>query len=412
MIKSKDEFISYIGKRLDLYALNKDAVEKMQKYMMDKYNFRLSEAADLITQKSPLTTENVYVCFCVADALAQIDNRVKLEDWFTDKEIGTFSSEIIQRNKFKFPITIPAVQITDDQWIGTCDCDFLMKLREAQKIYYNTNTQRTLQRIVKNGQESYRIMLNRTAVQEIKTAYDNETYIPDTISLNMPDDTEFWYNAEKREIVIESLDHFDIIDGFHRYTAMCMEKDVNPDFNYPMELRIVQYDEIKAKQFIWQQDQKTKMKKLDSESLNVSAPENIVAEKLNRNPMFNLHGELNRNGGKIALQDFVNVVRFLYFKGVKKEEERKLINAVTNDLFNKLNYVYDNDDKIFSEALSRTDIIALVTSCYINNDPSKIKDGYLRAKNKIAEDKAFRQKLVAGINKPRIDKVISAIEGK
>lgn len=412
MIKSKDEFISYIGKRLDLYALNKDAVEKMQKYMMDKYNFRLSEAADLITQKSPLTTENVYVCFCVADALAQIDNRVKLEDWFTDKEISTFSSETIQRDKFKFPITIPAVQITDDQWIGTCDCDFLMKLREAQKIYYNTNTQRTLQRIVKNGQESYRIMLNRTAVQEIKTAYDNETYIPDTISLNMPDDTEFWYNAEKREIVIESLDHFDIIDGFHRYTAMCMEKDANPDFNYPMELRIVQYDEIKAKQFIWQQDQKTKMKKLDSESLNVSAPENIVAEKLNRNPMFNLHGELNRNGGKIALQDFVNVVRFLYFKGVKKEDERKLINAVTNDLFNKLNYVSDNDDKIFSEALSRTDIIALVTSCYINNDLSKIKDGYLRAKDKIAEDKAFRQKLVAGINKPRIDKVISAIEGK
>ena len=412
MIKSKDEFISYMGKRLDLYALNKDAVEKMQKYMMDKYNFRLGEAADLITQKSPLTTENVYVCFCVADALAQIDNRVKLEDWFTDKEISTFSSETIQRDKFKFPITIPAVQITDDQWIGTCDCDFLMRLREAQKIYYNTNTQRTLQRIVKNGQESYRIMLNRTAVQEIKTAYDNETYIPDTISLNMPDDTEFWYNAEKREIVIESLDHFDIIDGFHRYTAMCMEKDVNPDFNYPMELRIVQYDEIKAKQFIWQQDQKTKMKKLDSESLNVSAPENIVAEKLNRNPMFNLHGELNRNGGKIALQDFVNVVRFLYFKGVKKEDERKLINAVTNDLFNKLNYVSDNDDKIFSEALSRTDIIALVTSCYINNDPSKIKDGYLRAKDKIAEDKAFRQKLVAGINKPRIDKVISAIEGK
>lgn len=412
MIKSKDEFISYIGKRLDLYALNKDAVEKMQKYMMDKYNFRLGEAADLITQKSPLTTENVYVCFCVADALAQIDNRVKLEDWFTDKEISTFSSEIIQRDKFKFPITIPAIQITDDQWIGTCDCDFLMKLREAQKIYYNTNTQRTLQRIVKNGQESYRIMLNRTAVQEIKTAYDNETYIPDTISLNMPEDTEFWYNAEKREIVIENLDHFDIIDGFHRYTAMCMEKDANPDFNYPMELRIVQYDEIKAKQFIWQQDQKTKMKKLDSESLNVSAPENIVAEKLNRNPMFNLHGELNRNGGKIALQDFVNVVRFLYFKGVKKEEERKLINAVTNDLFNKLNYVSDNDDKIFSEALSRTDIIALVTSCYINNDPSKIKEGYLRAKNKIAEDKAFRQKLVAGINKPRIDKVISAIEGK
>ena len=173
MIKSKDEFISYIGKRLDLYALNKDAVEKMQKYMMDKYNFRLSEAADLITQKSPLTTENVYVCFCVADALAQIDNSVKLEDWFTDKEISTFSSETIQRDKFKFPIIIPAVQITDDQWIGTCDCDFLMKLREAQKIYYNTNTQRTLQRIVENGQESYRIMLNRTAVQEIKTAYDN-----------------------------------------------------------------------------------------------------------------------------------------------------------------------------------------------------------------------------------------------
>jgi len=337
MIKSKELFCDFISKRLDLYAIKKSAVEEMKDYLVKKYHFRLGEAVNLITQRTPLTTEGNFICYCVCDALSRVDKKTIPSEWFTEKEKTAFSSETIQRDELTFPLVIPAIQIAYDQWIGMCDCSFLMKLREGQKIFYNTNTQRTLQRMVKNGQESYRITLNKTAVKDIQTAYETGTYIPDTISLNLSGDAEFWYNADKRELIIENMDHFDIIDGFHRYTAMCKEWDVNPNFNYTMELRIVQYDEVRAKQFIWQQDQKTKMKKIDSDSLNISAPENIVAEKLNRNPMFNYHEEINRSDGLIPLQDFVNIVKFLYFKRVNKSDERKIINAVTSDLMDKLN---------------------------------------------------------------------------
>lgn len=412
MIKSKESFGEFIGKRLDLYALNKNAVETMQTYLVETYKFRIGEASDLITQRTPLTTESTFVCFCVCDALSKVDNKTIVSDWFTEKEISAFSHETIQRNGLTFPILIPAIQITDDQWIGVCDCKFLMQLRDEQKLYYNTNTQRTLQRILKHGQESYRIMLNKSAVKDIQTAYENETYIPDTISLNLSEDSEYWYNSDKRELVIESFDHFDIIDGFHRYTAMCKEIDMNPDFNYSMELRIVQYDEVKAKQFIWQQDQKTKMKKIDSDSLNVSAPENVVAEKLNRNPMFNYHGEINRSGGLIPLPDFVNIVKYLYFKKVNKTEERKLINAVSADLMDKLNYMTDTDEELLKHKFSRLETIILITVCSVVDDKEKLIDTFNHTVEEVNKDTTLRHRLVAAINKPRIDRVISLMERK
>lgn len=412
MIKNKEVLDGYLNKALSKYGINKKVVSDLTKYLVEQYNFSLGEASDLLTQRTPLETENIFSCFCLVDALSRVDNKIKLVDWFTEKEISAYKSEKIDRNILKFPLKIPAIQITDDQWIGYCDCEFLMKLRNAQKIFYNTNTQRTLQRVLKNGRETYKIALNATAVREIIAAYENETYISDTISFNLSADADYWYNQEKRELVIDSLDHFDIIDGFHRYTAMCKEVDSNPDFNYPMELRIVQFDEAKAKRFIWQQDQKTKMKKIDSESMNSFAPQNIVVEKLNQNPMFNYHGAINRNGGSIAFQDFANVIGEVYFKTYKKTEERKLINQVVNELKDKINYISDSDPSLIEHQFSRTEITVLVIVLHYLEDYSNAADVYKKTLEKVLADKDFTSKLNSSITKPRINKIVSMMKGE
>ena len=412
MIKSKEELSKFLEKRLDFYAVNKKHVETMTKYLVEKYNFKPGDASDLATQRASTDTESNFICFCLTDALSKVDNRTKLEDWFTEKEINAFSNEQIHRDSLAFPVRIPAIQVSDDQWIGMCDCKYLMLLREAQMIYYNTNTQRTLQRVVRHGNESYRISINGVAVNDIKSAMQNGTYISDTISLNMPQDADFYYSTEKRELVLNNIDHFDIIDGFHRYKAMCSAIDNNPDFNYPMELRIVQYDETKAKQFIWQQDQKTKMKKLDSDSMNVSAPENITVERLNQNPMFNFHGEVNRSGGLIAFQDLAMVVKAVYFNGVKKADERKVINSTVNELKEKINYISDADSELLSHRFTRLEIITLVIVLHELKDLTNANKIWKNVLEKVSEDKSFANKLLIGLSGPKINRVKNMMKGE
>jgi hypothetical protein len=88
-----------------------------------------------------------------------------------------------------------------------------------------------------------------------------------------------------------------------------------------MELRIVNFTEDKAKQFIWQEDQKTQMRKIDSKSMNMNSSANIVVTRLNENVRCNLKGLISRNEGTIPFGELAELVDYFYFKGISKEKE-------------------------------------------------------------------------------------------
>ena len=113
--------------------------------------------------------------------------------------------------------------------------------------------------------------------------------------------------------------------------------DKNPDFNYPMELRIVMFSEDKVKQFIYQEDQKTKMKKIDSDSMNMNAPENLVVERLNRDVIFNLKNKIGRNGGSINYGELASIIKYFYFRGQGADKSVRRIIEVENEIKNKFN---------------------------------------------------------------------------
>ena len=88
----------------------------------------------------------------------------------------------------------------------------------------------------------------------------------------------------------------DILDGYHRYIGVSQVIRENPDFDRPWELRLCTFTEEKAKQFIFQNNQKNKMKRVDSNSMNQYSPANSVVEKLNSNPTSNLRGIITKTG--------------------------------------------------------------------------------------------------------------------
>ena len=343
MIRTKEELANKIRPLCERVLFDKEKSNNTLYAMQTSFNIPTGMTMDLLTGRINLEDANEFILFALCNCLDKELEKKNTNKYFTPIEIEGYSKSKYHEETIKFPIEIKCVPVTADQWIGSVDVDFIMKLRRAQLINYNANAQRTLQKVVKGERSYYKITLNKDAINKITESMDNGNYIPNTITLNMPETADFSYDDSKCVLSIKTLDHFDISDGYHRYIAMGQLKDKNPDFNYPMELRIVMFSEDKVKQFIYQEDQKTKMKKIDSDSMNMNAPENLVVERLNRDVMFNLKNKIARNNGSINYGELAAIIKYFYFKGqgVDKSIRRIIeVESEIKDKFNKLTETY------------------------------------------------------------------------
>ena len=101
-------------------------------------------------------------------------------------------------------------------------------------------------------------------------------------------------------------------------------------FDYPMELRITTFSDSKAQQMIWQEDQKTKMRRIDSKSLNQNDFATRICNQINADKQSNLCGLISRNKGVINAAYFCNIVQMLYVTQVKNRgDEIKIKNEST-----------------------------------------------------------------------------------
>lgn len=313
--------------------------------------------SDYFTLRDHIENASDYVLYHIA---AEIKENI-VKKHFSETEITKYEKEKFKIKKIKFPLKIAISQVTDEQWIGGTNVQFLMSLRDAQLIHYNENTQRTMEHVIRGDLEYYQIFLNPVQVKDIMEAYLTETYIPNTITLLMPEDTYYDYNDGM--LYIYSIDHFDIIDGYHRYIALSNIYNMNKRFEYPMELRIVNFSESKAKQFIWQEDQKTKMRKIDSDSLNQNLGATKVVSRLNGDPTFNLSNNISRNEGIINSGNLTEAIKAIYFKDVKKKEEPVVVIEATKQLKEAINKSTAENENLLKKKWSRKFIIVYVWCC-------------------------------------------------
>ena len=341
---SRETLTNYLTSQFERNMRNKKELKGIIDYMVNDCNFPVLEVVDTVHLRRHMEDCSDRMLYWFLKGL----NSNLIPTYFSDKEAKEYETTTYKRTNFKFPIRWDMIEVVEgSQWIGRITVKELMKLRNAQLINYNERTQRTLKRVVNKDFEYYQISLNRAAVEAITNSFLNNQYIPNTITLNIPETAEFRYSDGK--LIISETDRLDILDGYHRYIAMSNLYNQNDKFDYTMELRVVCFSEETAKQFIWQEDQKTKMRKMDSESLNQNSPANQVVNLINQSGL--LRNIIGRNEGVIDQGLASNLIDRIYFN-TTKVINRGMIMEVKDDLSYRMNVLLSTDHDIFEKRWS------------------------------------------------------------
>lgn len=336
MLKERSKLEDMLVKTMANNITKENKLSIRQKWCLElseKYNVPIAMSSDIMAQRKDLSEYNEFILFAFTDILKP----TKVSEYFTDKEIKLYSGQKLQLNSRKFPIELHMIKVTDDQYIGATSAQFLMKLREQQLINYNPDTQRALRIILKGGTKIARPYVDHTNVKEIRESYRDNTFIPNMITLNINLDDElanYHYDDRTETFTVSDLTAFDMVDGYHRYLGMGGNYDMDNSWDYPMMLQITTFSVGKAKQFIWQEDHKTKMKITDAVTYDQYNPGNMVVSRLNTDPSCYMNGKININDGLIDAGVMSSVINRLWFP---TKPDRKEVIMTSKDIQFRLN---------------------------------------------------------------------------
>lgn len=353
---SRVELNNYLNEKLMEITNRKEKME-LYKQIYSKFNIPIEVTTDYFTFKKDIAEASTFEVF----AFLYFIKRNRLGMYFTDNEIEVLSNEKAEEKTITFPLVFKdIIQISEDQWIGRTSFQELMAMKDARLINYDENEQRTFRHIKSGNTEILRVYINKKSVQEIKESFKNGRYIPDDITLNIPQGSEFSFSNNTLKIYSLVNDKFNIIDGYHRWLGMAEIYNFDKEFDYPMEIRFVNYSTEKANQFIYQKDQKTQMKKTDSASYNQYNVANRIVKRLNEDPMSNLQGMIARNDGLIKEADFAAVVDSFYVKGKEFGNETSAVVTIKNDIQKKFNSLSESNPKYLNKKYTVKDLIIMM----------------------------------------------------
>ena len=328
-----------------------------------KFGFPVSIVEEMVTFKKDISEFTPFQVFAVVWFL----DRNGLSRYFTENEIAELSNSRYEIEVATFPQEFyDMVQIAEDQFIGKITVQKLMSLKRSRMINYDENEQRALRRVKSGEIEIFKPFVNAKSVEEIKNLMLNGSYIPDPITLNMPEGSEFVYENNKLIIYSMPKGMFNLDDGYHRYLAMSQIVDFNPNFDYTMELRIVNFSSVKANNFIFQQDQKTLMKRIVSETYNMDAIPNKIVQRLNEDPRCNINGMIGRNNSQINSAVLAKLISYFYKTSeIKKEDTARSVVAIEKEISDKFNLITSQNDVFFGKY---SDVMLFIIMYVFNSD--------------------------------------------
>lgn len=379
MLVNRQKVEEYIEKRIPNIMFDNTLKDQVYGYCYEKFNIPKSLIDDFLSMRKAIGEANEFILFIIVQGFEQckVPYLQTVDTFFTANEIQMYSQYKYQIEDLQFPLRFNMTQVTAEQWIGYIDAHMLMRLRRAQMIRYNEHTQRVMQRVTKGKQEYYKISVNAVAVREISELLQKELYISDTITLNIPmesEEADYYYDKDTHELVVNRLDFFDILDGYHRYLSIGMTSDVNPDFNYPMELRIVNWDSEKARRFVFQMDKKTKMRKIDAQSFDAISLSNRITSRLNESAESPFRGEIRTNGGILPYADIAAYVKLMFCQGLPTNRDNYYVMYISTDIIASLNALVEYDMTYLTRHYDKKEMVLLFYICskFYEQDKKKI----------------------------------------
>lgn len=336
-------------------------------YMYDNHNIPKDRSMDYITLRRSFGDADAATEYALIEAIIEVGPKnaksraeERLMAYFTALERGKFSKWKAASKSIPKQFRIPCIQVSDNQWIGAVDVHFFVQLRDAQKIRYNENAQRIMKRVNRGEEVEYTITINWSEVKDIQSKYRNEQFIPNALTLNIPEDvdTDFHYDPKAKELVFDDITVLDITDGYHRYLAATAEYDrTDGEFNYPVEIRIIQFSDKKARDFVYQETLGLKMKKSDAQAMSSNSNANFIVDKINEGS--NLEGLIKRNGGYISYSDLSYALNTYFFNTNDKYTRAELV-VLSREIIKYINKLTSAVPELLDKTWQYSDIVTTV----------------------------------------------------
>lgn len=340
--------LHYLDSQIEELVLDRKKMMESINSLNQQFNIPIDIAADILQMRTNVRDYNENILYC----LFKILSPRRIGDFFTEKEIEIYSTWKYEEQKEDFPIVFDSIQVTNNQWIGTISIRRLMSFRNQNIIRYNEDTQRPLKHVIKGDVKIFRININRKSIRSIMNLMKDEDYIPNTLTFNLPANAKFHFESDTKKLVIEKTNnfHFDIIDGYHRYLAASnlFNQDRTIDFN--MELRIVSFNDGKAKQFIYQEAQTNPIKKVDSDSMNQNSVANRIVDWINEDNKCLLYKKIKRNNYIINSSYLSQVIKVMYVTPIGEDHISDQMVDICQNIVRKINILVRTDQSLSHEA--------------------------------------------------------------
>ena len=338
-IRLNDLFTKILNKNM-----GRKIIEQTGEVISEKRNYLKAATHSILLQQRPLSDVSDKEIYWVIDGLnetlsengeSNLVKDFKIKDIFTDKEIQKYSKSKFENvTETIYPISFKVLKISDDQWLSTISSKKLFELYKNQIINYNKNTQRPLKEVTKHGVKTYKINKNKQSVNAIKEDLKKGLFIPNCLTFNINMDNpsnEYYVDEENGELVLEN-GQFDLIDGFHRYSAITELLLENPDIEFNFGIWIMNFDENKSCRFIAQEDKRNKINKTYTKSLDALNGDNFssrIIQVLNENNNSPFKGKLTRyNDSNINYDDVVITINDNFKCSTRMEANRLSENII------------------------------------------------------------------------------------
>lgn len=405
MIKTREELAKKINEiSFSLILANgghvtETTISDICTFAKNRFNVPLGVTNSCIYRRRGLDEFSNFVLFTTAFSIDHLRNTSIVKEFFTPKEIEEYQEEKYHVETVKEEIRIKCFPVTSGeastatQWIGIADARFLLDLQKRGMINYNFDAQRVMKRVIRGNEERYEINLNQNAVRSIAEELKEGTFIPNTITLNIPmdedGDVSVNYDGENNELVIKDLNHFDISDGYHRYQAMIKLNASDPLFNYPIELRILYFQDKEVRSFIFQEDKKTHMTKVDSASMDTGSNANVVVEKMISDKEFAYRQLIKRHDGIIDFAEFSAIINYFWNMSKRKFKIPELI-KIKNDIAEELESLFDEGVIPLDQTLKFYELFTLMYCV-----KKKIDDPSIKRKETLKKYQTYIENILA-----------------
>lgn len=328
-------------------------LEQIGDNVYKKRNFLNAATYSILLKQRPLSDVSDKEIYWIIDSINQVfkENNeynlikdLKISDIFTDREIQMYDkSKFNYKKEDVYPITFDVIQVAEDQWLSTISSKKLFDLYKKQIINYNKNTQRPLKEVTRNGVRTYKINKNKSSVESIKNELKKGLFIPNCLTFNINmDNPSNDFNINNNELTLYS-GQFDLIDGFHRYSAITELLQENPNIEFNFGIWIMNFDENKSCRFIAQEDKRNKISRSYTKSLDVLNGENFssrIIQILNEDIHSPIKGKLSRyNDSNLKYDEIVITINDTFKCNSRIEANKTGENIIKNFEVLEDNYI-------------------------------------------------------------------------